>query len=65
MYCNNDTGVNVMIYQRHILATLKQSLNEYPITLVTGARQVGKPLWSPSLKKRTTTNILPLTIQTY
>lgn len=31
-----------MIYQRHILATLKQSLDEYPITLVTGARQVGK-----------------------
>lgn len=54
-----------MIYQRHILAMLKQSLNEYPIILVTGARQVGKPLWSPSLKKRTTTNILPLTIQTY
>ena len=31
-----------MIYQRHILATLKRSLDEYPITLVTGARQVGK-----------------------
>ena len=31
-----------MIYPRHILTTLKQSLDEYPITLVTGARQVGK-----------------------
>ena len=31
-----------MIFQRHILAAVKQSLNDYPITLITGARQVGK-----------------------
>ena len=31
-----------MIFQRHIFSAVKQSLNEYPITLITGARQVGK-----------------------
>ena len=31
-----------MIFQRHIFSFVKQSLNEYPITLITGARQVGK-----------------------
>lgn len=31
-----------MIFQRHILPIVKRSLDEYPITLVTGARQVGK-----------------------
>lgn len=31
-----------MIFQRHIFSVVKQSLTEYPITLITGARQVGK-----------------------
>lgn len=31
-----------MYIQRHILPIVKESLNEYPITLITGARQVGK-----------------------
>lgn len=31
-----------MIFQRYIFSAVKQSLSEYPITLITGARQVGK-----------------------
>jgi uncharacterized protein len=31
-----------MIYKRNILPQVIQSVNEYPITLITGARQVGK-----------------------
>lgn len=31
-----------MIFQRHIFSAVIRSLNEYPITLITGARQVGK-----------------------
>lgn len=31
-----------MIFQRHIFSAVSRSINEYPITLITGARQVGK-----------------------
>ncbi len=31
-----------MIYERTILNSIKNSISEYPVTLVTGARQVGK-----------------------
>lgn len=31
-----------MIYERTILKAVLQSIDEYPITLITGARQVGK-----------------------
>ena len=33
-----------MIIQRHILNTVIQSTKEYPVTLITGARQVGKTI---------------------
>lgn len=29
-------------FQRHNFSVVKQSLTEYPVTLITGARQVGK-----------------------
>ncbi|MDD6916826.1 MAG: AAA family ATPase [bacterium] len=31
-----------MIFRRHIFSAVSRSINEYPITLITGARQVGK-----------------------
>jgi len=31
-----------MIFQRHIFSAVSRSISEYPITLITGARQVGK-----------------------
>lgn len=31
-----------MIFQRHIFSAVSRSINEFPITLITGARQVGK-----------------------
>ncbi len=31
-----------MIYKRTILESVINSINEYPVTLITGARQVGK-----------------------
>lgn len=31
-----------MTFQRHIFSAVKQSLTEYPITLITGVRQVGR-----------------------
>ena len=31
-----------MIFRRHIFSAVSRGICEYPITLITGARQVGK-----------------------
>lgn len=32
----------IIIYQRTILNEVRRSIDEYPVTLITGAKQVGK-----------------------
>ena len=53
---NYDT---IMRYQRTILNEIIRSIDEYPVTLITGARQVGKdiPTFQHGLKTQKVSNL--------
>lgn len=40
-----------MIYKRTILNSIITSVSEYPVTLITGARQVGKTMLASYFEK--------------
>ena len=41
-----------MLIQRHILKVIEQTRNEYPVTFITGARQVGKTTLATMLQEK-------------
>ncbi len=47
----NIGGANTMIYERMILKSVLQSIDEHPIVLITGTRQVGKTTLVSYLEK--------------